>query len=535
MANAKTYNDLNQAAEVNDTDKLALAQSDKQELVTATVGQVAQKVANIVSTDQVTEIVTDLGLGKQILAQTLQDKGVNTTASDTLSQMATKLAAVDVVGALEFQVAVPALTYYSNSLTKHYVSYCGKIDAFIRIDTSGGVVDIGKFNADKSFQANITFQNDIIKTMGNVSDVNIGISNNNTYIALGALASSGKALVVYQIDWEQNIATLMYSHIYTNSNIPTGAPRGLYVTDDGQETFFFYYGTYSSKMVYFNNSTQKELHDSNGVSTSYISTDGDGYYDENTNAFYFTGAYQSVNTKWGLGRTYVTITEDTISFSTPEAIIPSPTDIRNGGASLILKDFDMVVCCGNKNPSSSDFYAYPAILRVFKLSTGELINSYECPVPYTGFSQYTVIINNNILVQKKGDKYYIGVGNGNYVSLDANGNINNVLDTKNILGNNVGLYLASMSTSQQYLGIPYNAGGTYIFMDTIAGCNNFPYISGYTSIYPTETLNKCIIGFWLKRNNQYSLFQCPFSKTAYAAGAYDIENKKVLLDLPEAN
>lgn len=111
MANAKTYNDLNQATEVNDTDKVALAQSDKQELVTATVGQVAQKVANIVSTDQVTEIVTDLGMGKQIMAQKLQDKGLDVTASDTLTTMANKVDSLDVVGAKEY--IVTGRTYYN--------------------------------------------------------------------------------------------------------------------------------------------------------------------------------------------------------------------------------------------------------------------------------------------------------------------------------------------------------------------------------------------------------------------------------------
>lgn len=105
--NAKTYNDLNQTTEVNDTDKLALAQSDKQELVTATVGQVAQKVANIVSTDQVTEIVTDLGMGKQIMAQKLQDKGLDVTASDTLTTMANKIDTLDVVGAKEYVRVFP--------------------------------------------------------------------------------------------------------------------------------------------------------------------------------------------------------------------------------------------------------------------------------------------------------------------------------------------------------------------------------------------------------------------------------------------
>ena len=70
-------------------------------------------MAKIVSTDQVTEIVTDLGMGKQIMAQKLQDKGLDVTASDTLTAMANKVDTLDVVGAKEY--IVTGRTYYNAS------------------------------------------------------------------------------------------------------------------------------------------------------------------------------------------------------------------------------------------------------------------------------------------------------------------------------------------------------------------------------------------------------------------------------------
>ena len=155
-SNAKTYDDLNQATEVNDTDKLALAQSDKQELVTATVGQVAQKVANIVSTDQVTEIVADLGMGKQIMAQKLQDKGLDVTASDTLTAMANKVDSLDVVGAKEYQQAIPCKATYASPIPTIHAVFCGSLNKFIQIDVTGGVLSIGKMNNSKTIDVEMT-------------------------------------------------------------------------------------------------------------------------------------------------------------------------------------------------------------------------------------------------------------------------------------------------------------------------------------------------------------------------------------------
>ena len=179
MANAKTYNDLNQATEVNDNDKLALAQSDKQELVTATVGQVAQKVANIVSTDQVTEIVTDLGMGKQIIAQKLQDKGLDVTASDTLTAMANKVDALDVVGAKEYQQAIPCKAVYASTKSTIDAVLCGSLNKFITIDVTGGVLSIGKMNNLQTIDVEMTITDTRITKFTTSQRPSVGTSNNH--------------------------------------------------------------------------------------------------------------------------------------------------------------------------------------------------------------------------------------------------------------------------------------------------------------------------------------------------------------------
>lgn len=105
MANAKQYSDLEQAQTVNNTDQFAVAQEGADELKTVTTEQVAERVAGIVSTDQLQEFISDTALGKQVLAQALVNKGVDTSATDTLAQMAAKIDPLDVVGAQEYLCA----------------------------------------------------------------------------------------------------------------------------------------------------------------------------------------------------------------------------------------------------------------------------------------------------------------------------------------------------------------------------------------------------------------------------------------------
>ena len=89
MANAKQYNDLNTAQTVNSTDKVALAQADKTELVTTTVSDLASAVGELNSTGALAELSLATSIGKNLLSQRLNEKGVeNITPNSTLVEMA---------------------------------------------------------------------------------------------------------------------------------------------------------------------------------------------------------------------------------------------------------------------------------------------------------------------------------------------------------------------------------------------------------------------------------------------------------------
>lgn len=102
MATTKQYNDLQDGGNIQTGDKLAVARAGASELLTVPAESLAQRAAEIVSTDQMQEFVADIGLGKQVLAQALNNKGANVQASDTLAQMASKVDKLEVVGAKEY-------------------------------------------------------------------------------------------------------------------------------------------------------------------------------------------------------------------------------------------------------------------------------------------------------------------------------------------------------------------------------------------------------------------------------------------------
>lgn len=101
MANAKTYNELNQASAVNASDKVALAQENNTELVTTTVSDLANAVGELNQAGALAELSLATSIGKNLLAQRLNEKGVPTDPSETLVQMADKLRGLQVSAGID--------------------------------------------------------------------------------------------------------------------------------------------------------------------------------------------------------------------------------------------------------------------------------------------------------------------------------------------------------------------------------------------------------------------------------------------------
>lgn len=512
-SNAKTYNDLNQATEVNDTDKLALAQSGKQELVTATVGQVAQKVANIVSTDQVTEIVTDLGMGKQIMAQKLQDKGLDVTAADTLTTMANKVDTLDVVGAKEYVignvVSIEKTSYGVGSygmripLTKYFICFT----------STSAPYTIGLYgpNADETA---MELKSSLVLTdmtsIANPSNLYWTFCSNTKYV----LFSNNKQQFMLEISDSAGLS-LKWTHTISASN----AEVPILISRDGNS-----YVTYYSGSLYTRNN-EGSMIKKNSFSLGVAATEVELYMDEDNASFFGTHSGPTATTFNG-----------TVDWSTGNMTVSS----SGSGSSLFLANYS-VNCIDIKNKkviklgalksgsiTHQHFYAYDAI-------TGEL----ECSMPL----------------------YFRRVGSVGYVSSNPTkymcGCIEYDTDNMPLIYTDAGCFkydILKKSVSILYCSAVYRQqlvpslevyrsntnsendngyrGGFFLnnriqFLSIVRSSRAFTNIKQTDSSYATPVYinSQVCTGLIYKRNAQEVLFGISiWSDADYEAGAYDVDN-----------
>ena len=513
MANAKTYNDLNQATEVNDTDKIALAQSDKQELVTATVGQVAQKVANIVSTDQVTEIVTDLGMGKQIMAQKLQDKGLDVTAADTLTTMANKVDNLDVVGAKEYVlsnvISIESGSYGVGSygmripLTKYFICFTSTSSPYT----------IGLYgpNADETA---MELKSSLVLTdmtsFANPSNLYWTFCSNPKYVLL----SNDEQQFMLEISDLAELS-LKWTHTIRTSN----AEVPILISRDGNN-----YVTYYSGSWYVRNNEGTVIKN-NSFNTGYSITSLEFYMNEDNASFFGTHSGPTVKTFTGT----VNWTTGSMSFSG-----------YGNGSSLFLSDYS-VNCTDIKNKKTikvgvlksgsvdaQHFYAYNAI-------TGEL----ECSVPLYFNRVASVGYTSSISARSMCGCIEYDTDNNPLIYTDAGCFKYDILKKSvsvlyggSVYEQQLILSLEAYKLNNNYVNSNGYRSGFFInnriqFLSAATESRAFNSIQQPKSTYGTPVYyNKQVcVGLIYKRNAQEALFMLPkWSDADYEAGAYDVDN-----------
>lgn len=115
--NAKTIQDLNQTTTVSGDDLMVVAQSGSNEATKATVSTLAEAVGELNSTGALSELSLATSIGKNLLAQTLTNKGVPTDPSETLVQMADKLSCLQIDNTTENIVAYYQVSNYAKDPT----------------------------------------------------------------------------------------------------------------------------------------------------------------------------------------------------------------------------------------------------------------------------------------------------------------------------------------------------------------------------------------------------------------------------------
>ena len=517
---------------MNNTDLFAVTQADSNELKTVTTEQVAERVAEIVSTDQVQELISDLAMGKQILAQKLNDKGAGVTTNDTLIQMAAKIDPLDVVGAKEYAVQRPVICGYTYQPPSFAGSPCGRLNKVVQISPS--TVVIGKLNTSNGVDSEIVIPF-TYATNTTAAYTGVTISNNNNYLAIALRQSSANVLQVYSVDWQTNTATLKYEHTYTNTS--NGHIYGLYVSNDGSRSFCFIASTSSTSGRYYVYYDHTQDVESNGnISISNIDTDG-GYWDEENNLIYFTGYYSQTNSKWGLGVSTINITDTGASVSAPTAIISNPSDIYHSSKVVIIKDLDLCVChyaIGSNSNYTSLSNNRRYALRSFRMSTGELLNTYEY-YPTYNLADYAkeVSVALDPAIWYDNGKYYISTSTGVYASVNASGQFIGEPNNPSQEPNKIELlYLCANTSSDKTAGCIYYVNDTPIFIKGSGAFGSFNTGHKNTvTFYPMTIYNPCVVGIQYSRNTNSIMFYRKFNVNEYDAGAYAIDDTSAVLDL----
>lgn len=519
-SNAKTYNDLNQATEVNDTDKLALAQSDKQELVTATVGQVAQKVANIVSTDQVTEIVTDLGMGKQIMAQKLQDKGLDVTASDTLTAMANKVDTLDVVGAKEYVIGNVVTIEQASYGVGSYGMRIPLTKYFICFTSTSSPYTIGLYgpNADETA---MELKGSLVLTgmtsLANPSNLYWTFCSNPKYV----LFSNNKQQFMLEISDSAELS-LKWTHTISASNpeVP------MLISRDGNN----YATSYGSTWYVRNN--EGTVIKASSFSTGYSATVLEFYMDEDNTNFFGTHSGSTARTfagtvDWITGSITLSIHGDGISKYT----------ISYGVSCTDIKNKKVIKICSHSNVTevpSNYFYAYdittgeleysvPLYFRRIASSGKKNLTAYMCgcieydsannPLIYTDSGCFTYDILKKTVSIQHGDNVY-------KQNLVLNTEVNTL--SSNDYANNTGY-----------------RGGFFLnnkiqFLSIVKDARSFSDIDKPNTSHgaPTYLGKQVCTGLIYKRNGQEAMFSLPiWSDEDYKAGAYDIDNTTAKVEI----
>ena len=513
MANAKTYNDLNQATEVNDTDKLALAQSDKQELVTATVGQVATKVAGIISTDQVTEVITDLGLGKQVLAQKLNDKGLDVTAADTLTAMANKVDTLDVVGAKEYVIGNAVTIEQASYGVGSYGMRIPFTKYFICFTSTSAPYTIGLYgpNADETaMELKSSLVLEAMTSSANPSNKYWTFCSNPKYV----LFSNSKQQFMLEISDIAELS-LKWTHTISTSNAEIPA----LISRDGDN----YVTNYGSTWYVRNN--EGTVIKASSFSTGYGTTVLEFYMDEDNTSLFGTHSGASAATftgtvDWTTGAlTLNKFGNDKSMFVSDYGV--SCTDIKN---KKVIK-----ICSRGETSYPNYFYAYD-------IATGEL--EYSMPLYYrklrTGGYAYTCgcieyDTDNSPLIYTNAGCFKYDILKKS-VSMQYGDN----MYRQGLLTN-----LEVHRMSSNYANANGFRGGFFLnnkiqFLSIVKESREFSKISQPSTSYGTPTyLGKQVCtGLIYKRNTQEVLFTVSsWSDANYEAGAYDTDNTKAEVEI----
>lgn len=248
--NAKQYNDLNSTKVVNSADKVALAQENQAELVTTTVGDLANAVGELNQAGALAELSLATSIGKNLLAQRLNEKGVECAPTDTLVSMADKVNSLIIDGQKTALIGklITAVENTNNS-KKYTFQYCnakkGQMGDVIILDQEANTLSYVRNGDYNTLDAAILAATSTINLPAASSTSRmraLGISQNEKFLITDI---NDNKLHIYEINKVAGTLTLKHD-ITTTATILAGERQGLgsslqslSVTNDGDKYVFW--------------------------------------------------------------------------------------------------------------------------------------------------------------------------------------------------------------------------------------------------------------------------------------------------------
>lgn len=332
--NAKEINELNAAASVGSTDFIPLSQSGGTEAVKATVEQVSSAVADVLSDGALAELEYATSQGKNAIATALTSKGVATTASETLIQMADKVNNLAVENSVE-QVRGLYMKQNSSGTTQLGVSYprifknIATRDTILLLGTIAYYIPNGSYASWDEFLAGATFTLDI-------SQEDPSYTFDLRYEAFAVSEDFTKLLVTVNNSDLHQIYSISSSTGFTKLHeftkelvVSTSNYKGFGVRNDGN---YVVYGTASKELSIYNVTTATDY------TTTFPSTSTTFAYlasvlMKDTTLYIFAATqYSSSGYSPLIGKIKYTIEESgTVTFGTIETNQSLPTTYQLSG------------------------------------------------------------------------------------------------------------------------------------------------------------------------------------------------------------
>lgn len=266
MATTKQIDELNRAAALNNGDILAVAQADKDEAQGVPVATLAQKVADLNTQGALTELALATSVGKNLLAQRLNEKGVECAPTDTLVSMADKVNSLVIDGQKTNVISpvITSLTDKGNTNRAICMQYVGtkenELGSLVILDQTTNTINLVPNGAYASLDAAIASAVVSLDVPANTGRWRtLAISQNEKYVITDI---DTNRLNVYEVNAQAGTLTL--KHEITTKNAVFAATRTDYtdynqyltVSNDGDRYAFW---SSSNKVAIGSITQDKEL------------------------------------------------------------------------------------------------------------------------------------------------------------------------------------------------------------------------------------------------------------------------------------